>query len=105
MDNEKTPSQSTFEWIPPNTTKELAADYMNALPSEKLPIMGSPGAALRKQQLKKQLPLHDIDHKACDKLSEEEQKEFNKYLDNLKNCAGQGKVFKVNFVKIIFQKF
>lgn len=77
---------------------------MSALPSEKLPIIGSPGAALRKQQLKKQLPLHDIDHKACDKLSEEEKQEFDKYLDNLKNCAGQGKVFKVSNIWILFLK-
>ena len=68
---------------------------MKALPIEKLPIQGSAGAALRRQQLQKQLPLHDIDHKVCDELSEQERKEFEKYLDNLKNCAGQGKVSKV----------
>lgn len=87
--------ETPFEWVPPNTTRELAADYMNALPSEKMPIKGSSGAILRKQQLQKQLPLHDIDHKICDKLSEQERKEFEKYLDNLKQCAGQGKVSKV----------
>lgn len=90
MDNEE-----TFEWAPPDTTKELAADYMKALPEDKLPIKGSVGAALRKQQLQKQLPLHDIDHKVCDELSESERKQFEKYLENLKKYVGQGKVSKI----------
>ncbi|GAB1861838.1 Prickle-like protein 2 [Camponotus japonicus] len=87
--------ETTFEWIPPDTTEELAADYMKALPVEKLPIKGSVGAALRKQLLQKQLPLHDIDHKVCDELSEQEQKQFEKYLENIKKYVGQGKVIKM----------
>ncbi|EFN69581.1 Prickle-like protein 2 [Camponotus floridanus] len=87
--------ETIFEWIPPDTTKELAVDYMKALPVEKLPIKGSVGAALRKQLLQKQLPLHDIDHHVCDELSEEEQKQFEKYLSNIKEYVGQGKVIKM----------
>lgn len=68
---------------------------MKALPSEKLPIKGSAGAVLRRQQLQKQLPLHDIDHQACDALTEEERKQFEEYLENLKTYVGQGKVTKV----------
>lgn len=88
-------SETTFDWIPPDTSKEIATDYMNALPIEKLPISGSSGAILRKQLLQKQLPLHDIDHKACDELSEGEKKELEKYVENLKKYAGQGKVMKM----------
>ena len=87
--------ETTFEWIPPDTTEELAVDYMKALPIEKLPIKGSVGAALRRQLLQKQLPLHDIDHKVCDELSEQEQKQFEKYLENIKKYVGQGKVMKM----------
>ncbi|KAL6420122.1 hypothetical protein ACFW04_014079 [Cataglyphis niger] len=87
--------ETTFEWIPPDTTEELAVDYMKALPVEKLPIKGSAGAALRRQLLQKQLPLHDIDHKVCDELSEQEQKQFEKYLENIKKYVGQGKVMKM----------
>ncbi|EFN77381.1 Testin [Harpegnathos saltator] len=87
--------ETTFEWVPPDTTKELVMDYMKALPADKLPIKGSAGAALRRQLLQKQLPLHDIDHKACDALSEQEQKQFEKYLENIKKYAGQGKVMKM----------
>lgn len=72
---------------------------MKALPIEKLPIKGSAGAALRRQLLQKQLPLHDIDHKVCDKLSEEEKKQFDKYLENIKKYVGQGTVTKVIMIK------
>ncbi|XP_023289548.1 uncharacterized protein LOC105701675 [Orussus abietinus] len=96
LDNKKQAAhEMPFDWIPPNTTKELAADYMKALPVEKLPIKDSPGAVLRRQQLQKQLPLHDIDHKSCDELSEQEKKQFEKYLENLKKYVGQGKVTKI----------
>lgn len=46
-----TQAETPFEWIPPDTTKELAADYMKAFPSDKMPIKGSAGAALRRLQL------------------------------------------------------
>lgn len=68
---------------------------MKALPDDKVPIKGSAGAAFRRQQLQKQLPLHDIDHQACDQLSEQETTQFQEYLQNLKNYVGQGKVIKV----------
>ncbi|XP_067210157.1 uncharacterized protein Tes [Linepithema humile] len=87
--------ETIFEWVPPDTTKELAMDYMKALPAEKLPIKGSTGAVLRRQLLQKQLPLHDINHKACDELSEQEQKQFEKYLESIKKYVGQGKVMKM----------
>ncbi|XP_071572303.1 uncharacterized protein Tes isoform X1 [Temnothorax nylanderi] len=87
--------ETTFEWVPPDTTRELAVDYMKALPAEKLPIKGSVGAVLRRQLLQKQLPLHDIDHKVCDELSEQERKQFEKYLENIKRYVGQGKVTKM----------
>ncbi|XP_058790239.1 testin [Phymastichus coffea] len=106
VNNKKQVKQETpFEWVPPDITKELAEDYMNALPSNKLPIKGSTGAALRRQQLQKQLPLHDIDYKACDNLSEQEKQEFNKYLDNLKKSAGQGKVSKLTTIKPFDKSF
>lgn len=99
-ENKKTPMQNEtpFEWAPPNVTKDLAADYMKALPMEKLPIKGTSGAALRRQQLQKQLPLHDMDDKICLDMSEQEKKQFEKYLSNLKNCVGQGIVSKVKIV-------
>lgn len=98
MASKKEPEKvNAFDWVPPDVTTELATDYMKALPENKLPIQGSAGAALRKQQLQKQLPLHDMDHKACDKLSEDEKQQFEKYLENLKKYVGQGRVSKVRW--------
>ncbi|XP_076276590.1 testin LIM domain protein isoform X2 [Lasioglossum baleicum] len=68
---------------------------MRALPMEKLPIKGSAGAALRRQLLQKQLPLHDVEYEVCDKLSEQEKKHFEKYLENIKKYVGQGAVTKM----------
>ncbi|XP_076642186.1 testin LIM domain protein [Halictus rubicundus] len=93
--NRKDQAQEAFEWIPPDTTKEIATEYMKALPAEKLPIKGSAGAALRRQLLQKQLPLHDIEYDVCDKLSEQEKKHFEKYLENIKKYVGQGAVTKM----------
>lgn len=70
---------------------------MRALPIDKLPIKGSAGAALRRQLLQKQLPLHDVDYKSCDKLSDQEKKQFEKYLENIKRYVGQGIVTKVSY--------
>ncbi|XP_076676415.1 testin LIM domain protein [Andrena cerasifolii] len=95
ISNEKGHSEEAFEWVPPDTTKELATDYMKALPTEKLPIKGSAGAAVRRQLLQKQLPLHDIDYKVCDELSEQEQKQFEQYLENIRKYVGQGTVTKI----------
>lgn len=75
--------------------------YMKALPTDIVPIKGSVGAVFRRQLLQKQLPLHDIDHKACDSLSEQEQEQFEKYLERIKKYAGQGKVTKVSLAKIL----
>ena len=74
---------------------------MKALPYEKLPVQGTAGAAFRRQQLQKQLPLHDINHKVCDDLSEYEKIQFEGYLENLKNFVGRGKVTKVHFYILI----
>ncbi|XP_015434947.1 PREDICTED: testin-like [Dufourea novaeangliae] len=93
--SEKEHAEEAFEWIPPDTTKELATEYMKALPIDKLPIKGSAGAALRRQLLQKQLPLHDIDSKFCDELSEQEKNQFEKYLENIKKYVGQGTVTKI----------
>jgi hypothetical protein len=49
-----------------------AAEYMQQLPPSKLPISGSDGALFRRQQLEKQLPLHDLDASKCHGLTPDE---------------------------------
>lgn len=43
MVNEETgkPEKVNFDWVPPNTEKNLAARYMALLPPEKRPVAGS----------------------------------------------------------------
>lgn len=45
---------------------------MQNLPAAKLPISGSDGALYRRQQLEKQVPLHDLDANHCHNLTPEE---------------------------------
>nr|CAD7577754.1 unnamed protein product [Timema californicum] len=45
---------------------------MRHIPVDKLPISGSEGAVYRRQQLERQVPLHDLDASKCDNLSQEE---------------------------------
>lgn len=85
-----------FDWVPPNINKDLASEYMQLLPSNKLPITGSEGALYRRQQLEKQVPLHDFNANACHNLTVEETDAMSSYLQNLKdNAVGQGLVKKL----------
>lgn len=49
-----------------------ASEYLQQLPLEKLPITGSAGAMFRRQQLQKQIPLHDFKVNNCHDLTQEE---------------------------------
>nr|CAD7394673.1 unnamed protein product [Timema cristinae] len=61
-----------FDWVPPNAPEDVVAEYMRHIPVDKLPISGSEGAVYRRQQLERQVPLHDLDASKCDNLSQEE---------------------------------
>ncbi|XP_067015125.2 uncharacterized protein Tes [Anabrus simplex] len=85
-----------FDWVPPNVSDDVAAEYMRKLPARKMPISGSDGALYRRQQLEKQVPLHDLDASKCHNLTPEETEALTEYLENLKsNVVGQGCVTKV----------
>lgn len=85
-----------FDWVPPNVPKDLASEYMQLLPSDKLPISGSEGALYRRQQIEKQVPLHDFNANVCHNLTAEEADAMSSYLQNLKdNAVGQGLVKKL----------
>ncbi|XP_023717877.1 uncharacterized protein LOC111870096 isoform X2 [Cryptotermes secundus] len=85
-----------FDWVPPDVPEDVAAEYMQQLPHSKLPISGSDGALFRRQQLEKQVPLHDLDASKCHGLTPDEIQGHQQYLENLKNnVVGQGRVTKI----------
>ncbi|XP_050442097.1 testin isoform X2 [Adelges cooleyi] len=85
-----------FDWVPPNINKDLASEYMQLLPSNKLPISGSEGALYRRQQLERQVPLHDFNANVCHELTAEEENAMSFYLEDLKkNALGQGLIKKL----------
>ncbi|XP_047097489.1 uncharacterized protein LOC124711450 isoform X1 [Schistocerca piceifrons] len=98
VDNAKTvkSAEVAFDWVPPNVSDDVAVEYMKQLPTAKLPISGSDGALYRRQQLERQVPIHDLDASRCHNLTPQEVEGLKKYLDNLKsNVVGQGRVTKV----------
>ncbi|XP_050737887.1 uncharacterized protein LOC127009154 isoform X3 [Eriocheir sinensis] len=82
----------TFDWVPPNTERNLAARYMALLPKEKRPVAGSEAAKERRKQLEQQLPLYDMDaSQRCENMPAEELQSFEAYLERIKTqVAGQG---------------
>ncbi|TRY70369.1 hypothetical protein TCAL_04489 [Tigriopus californicus] len=85
-----------FDWVPPNISKTLAKKYLDTLPMSALPIAGSEGAQLRKQQLEKQFPVHDIEPNECHDLSPGEIENMETYVTNVKeNVVGQGQVLEI----------
>ena len=50
-------------------------------------------AQLRRRQLQRQLPLHDLHSKFCDSVTEKEMQKFHKFAEKRKNkAAGIGSV-------------
>jgi len=96
QETDQNQNEFKFDWVPPNVHKDLASEYMQLLPSDKLPISGSEGAFYRRKQLEKQVPLHDFNANACHNLTIEEADAMGSYLQNLKeNAVGQGLVKKL----------
>ena len=63
--------------------------YIAMLPKDKQLF----AAQLRRRQLQRQLPLHDLHYKFCDSVTEKELQKFHKFADKRKNkAAGIGNV-------------
>ncbi|XP_030642261.1 testin isoform X2 [Chanos chanos] len=77
----------TYEWAPPVENQNLAARYMELLPVEKRPAIGTEGAEYRKRQMAKQLPEHDQDPALCHELSPNEVKVMQQYVRKCKDEA------------------
>ncbi|KAJ3595889.1 hypothetical protein NHX12_002301 [Muraenolepis orangiensis] len=89
-----TPMQCvTYEWAPPGANKYMAVRYIELLPPEKRPVVGSEGAVYRRQQMACQLPEHDQDPSKCHELSPAEVKTMQQFVRKYKDEAlGMGDV-------------
>ncbi|XP_044763392.1 uncharacterized protein LOC123320218 [Coccinella septempunctata] len=88
-----------LEWAP-NGQKETIDKYLKTVPPELLPIKGSQAAQDRKQMLKKQIPVHDIDPTLCHDLTDEELKKMQEYVAHIKQSSvGVGHLIQINFNK------
>ncbi|XP_064199104.1 testin [Anguilla rostrata] len=78
---------ATYEWVPPVANQCLVVRYIELLPVEKRPVVGSEGAAYRKKQMAKQLPEHDQDPSKCHELSPNEVRQMEQYVKKYKEDA------------------
>ena len=67
--------------------------YMESLPPEVKPKVGSDGAKYRRKQMMYQLPIHDHDENYCDNLTEAERDSMRQFCDDRnQNALGVGDV-------------
>ncbi|GMT23356.1 hypothetical protein PFISCL1PPCAC_14653, partial [Pristionchus fissidentatus] len=85
-----------YAWVPMENA-QMVEKYMESLPVEERPVMGSQGEKNRKQRLAKQLPLFDFDVNN-QKINDEMEKEsLAKFIDNVRsNVVGVGEVVEVD---------
>ena len=70
--------------------------YMDSLPKEKVPKIGSPGSDYWMKQQAFQLPEHDTDPEKCHGLDEDEQKKQEMYKRRLETgVMGEGQVAEI----------
>lgn len=74
---------------------------MNELETDSIPITGSKAALKRKERLKYQVPIHDLDASLCHNLSENEASQLSQYVGQIKeHNVGQGVVVRIGDIKV-----
>ncbi|XP_069128903.1 testin-like isoform X1 [Argopecten irradians] len=76
-----------YTWVPSGLSSEQIQDYMDQLPNNKIPVIGSPGERYRDLQLIRQLPKQDLSISYNKMLSiateKKEYKIFQELRDNI----------------------
>lgn len=90
-----------LDWVPPDISSDMVSDYMSCLGGDLAPVVGSEGAAKRRQQLRRQIPLHDIrSDLCCHTLTPQEQTRQREYVSRIKSHAvGQGNIVRIGTIK------
>ncbi|KAL3093206.1 hypothetical protein niasHT_022656 [Heterodera trifolii] len=82
-----------YAWVPPRTKLDLIHQFFAALPTEKVPRIGTAGEHWRKGQLERQLPRQDADARFCGNLSAQEETELAAFARvRFANSLGRGEV-------------
>ncbi|CAK8697290.1 unnamed protein product [Clavelina lepadiformis] len=89
-----------YDWNPPISDKKLIESYIEALPKDKQPVVGTEGAKYRKKQLMRQLPTHDQEPNECHDLTPQETQEMQLFVKQYREKAlGVAKVEENSKVK------
>uniref|UniRef100_A0A8C4WWJ5 Uncharacterized protein n=1 Tax=Eptatretus burgeri TaxID=7764 RepID=A0A8C4WWJ5_EPTBU len=79
-DNDSGCALEDFGWVPPGLAAEQVQRYFRCLPEDRVPLLHSPGENYRRQQLLRQLPLHDHDARHCSSLNQSSLRQFRAFV-------------------------
>uniref|UniRef100_UPI00358EAA53 prickle planar cell polarity protein 3-like isoform X2 n=1 Tax=Myxine glutinosa TaxID=7769 RepID=UPI00358EAA53 len=79
-DNDSGCALEDFGWVPPGLAAEQVQRYFRCLPEDRVPLLHSPGENYRRQQLLRQLPLHDRDARHCSSLDQSSLCQFRAFV-------------------------
>ncbi|XP_019644167.1 PREDICTED: prickle-like protein 3 [Branchiostoma belcheri] len=76
--SQDTPAAKGYAWVPPGISSvDKLEEYMNALPDDRVPRIGTSGERARQRNLVLQLPLQDFDEDFCgSELTDAERRDF-----------------------------
>ncbi|KAK2702965.1 prickle planar cell polarity protein 3-A-like isoform X2 [Artemia franciscana] len=70
-----------YAWIPAGLSVDNVEEYMNLLPSDKVPLRGSTGEKWREQQLVVQLPRQDLNLQYCRHLETQHRNDYISFIN------------------------
>ncbi|CAB3405704.1 unnamed protein product [Caenorhabditis bovis] len=84
-----------YSWAP-CPDKNLVSRYMQSLPEDERPIVGSKGEQVRKSRLQFQLPLYDCNVEDARFVEEKDVKTLQNFVENVRNnVIGVGRVVEI----------
>ncbi|KAJ1371145.1 PET Domain [Parelaphostrongylus tenuis] len=94
-DKDSSATITEYSWVPV-PDKSLVERYMQALPEEERPIVGSVGEQNRKSRLQYQLPLYDCNVEDARFADEKDKEVLRRFVENVrKHVIGVGQVKEV----------
>uniref|UniRef100_A0A0K0EXJ0 Prickle-like protein 2 n=1 Tax=Strongyloides venezuelensis TaxID=75913 RepID=A0A0K0EXJ0_STRVS len=94
INNENDRQVPEYTWLPQGLPEQSIVEYMNSIPENDRPLVGTDGEQVRRTKLAYQLPYHDSDPTACKSLQKEGDIELHrKFVEKIKNnVVGVGEV-------------
>ncbi|XP_023217374.1 four and a half LIM domains protein 2-like isoform X1 [Centruroides sculpturatus] len=80
-------TEERYAWIPPNLSRDKIQEYFVQIPSQKVPLLGTPGEKHREKQLIIQLPKQDFSPRYCKFLEKEYLQHYADFVNERQRTA------------------